>query len=645
MIVEDDMTSVENIALDWIAGNIYWTNPISKTIEVARLNGSSRYVVVHENVEQPKAIALHPAKGFLYWSDNVEKSGRIERAFLDGTARISLTGTGRVVDITVDHEAGKIYWCDTITNTIERAELDFSNRFTLPLDPKVVVSPSALVVFLNHIYWTNRFPQNGVIYRADKTDLKSRMIIREGLNSSVNDLLVFSKDRQKGKNLCSFGNGGCEELCFFIGVNRTCACAHGLLASDGRSCDAHTSFLLYSRGKSILSAHLTVEQNKNDPLAPIENSSAMINVVGLAFDYPTSRIFYSDIQKGEIHSVLFNGTDFRTVVSGVGSAEGLAFDPINENLYWTSYNNASIFRVSAIIGLGPQIPQRVIQLNLGDKLRNLAIDSCRETVYWTNWNKDKPCIQRASFDGDQPEDIITTDIKTPNAIAVDHQSQYLFWADAMLDKIERCRFDGRDRKVLLWENVRHPYALTVYGDHIYWTDWIIRAIVRANKYTGLDVVKIREGLGRQPMGIVAVSNSSQDCRLNPCHFNNGNCSELCWPTENGTSAVCGCFSNVTVLADGISCNSGLGTCKPDQFKCASNGRCISFAMTCDKRRDCEDGSDENVEYCKYRVCPNGFIQCKTTRKCIADKMRCNRRDDCGDGTDDFEFGVVFCILH
>jgi hypothetical protein len=86
-----------------------------------------------------------------------------------------------------------------------------------------------------------RFPQRGVIYRADKSEPRLPTVIRRGLNATVNDILVFSKEQQKGKNLCSVNNGGCEELCFFTGLhNRTCACAHGILSKDGQTCDGET---------------------------------------------------------------------------------------------------------------------------------------------------------------------------------------------------------------------------------------------------------------------------------------------------------------------------------------------------------------------------------------------------------------------
>lgn len=56
----------------------------------------------------------------------------------------------------------------------------------------------------------------------------------------------------------------------------------------------------------------------------------------------------------------------------------------------------------------------------------------------------------------------------------------------------------------------HPFDLAVYGDYIFWTDWVLQAVVRANKYTGEEVVKLREGL-HEVMGIVAVANDTNAC--------------------------------------------------------------------------------------------------------------------------------------
>lgn len=72
---------------------------------------------------------------------------------------------------------------------------------------------------------------------------------------------------------------------------------------------------------------------------------------------------------------------------------------------------------------------------------------CFKRMYWTNWNDLKSSIQRAYVNGFMVQSIITTDIQIPNALTLDHITQKIYWGDAKLDKIERCEYDGTNRKV------------------------------------------------------------------------------------------------------------------------------------------------------------------------------------------------------
>ena len=45
------------------SGNIYCTDQGFDVIEVARLNGSFRYVVISQGLDKPRAITVHPEKG------------------------------------------------------------------------------------------------------------------------------------------------------------------------------------------------------------------------------------------------------------------------------------------------------------------------------------------------------------------------------------------------------------------------------------------------------------------------------------------------------------------------------------------------------------------------------------------------------
>lgn len=42
--------------------------------------------------------------------------------------------------------------------------------------------------------------------------------------------------------------------------------------------------------------------------------------------------------------------------------------------------------------------------------------------------------------------------------------------------------------------LRHPFALTVFGSHLYWTDWRTNGVVRANKWNGSDVSVVQRTL-------------------------------------------------------------------------------------------------------------------------------------------------------
>lgn len=123
---------------------------------------------------------------------------------------------------------------------------------------------------------------------------------------------VFSPARQTGTNPCAELNGGCQELCLFNGTRATCACAHGQVsASDGQSCQEFGQFVLYSRMTRIDSAHMSSAPDPNSPFASIESKEFIRNVIGLSYDYQRRLVFYSDIQRGSIGSVFFNGTQHK----------------------------------------------------------------------------------------------------------------------------------------------------------------------------------------------------------------------------------------------------------------------------------------------------------------------------------------------
>lgn len=62
-MISYDMKTPDHIAIDWIARNIYWTESELDRIEVARIDGTSRKIIVSGKLEAPRGIVVDPADG------------------------------------------------------------------------------------------------------------------------------------------------------------------------------------------------------------------------------------------------------------------------------------------------------------------------------------------------------------------------------------------------------------------------------------------------------------------------------------------------------------------------------------------------------------------------------------------------------
>ena len=50
-----------------------------------------------------------------------------------------------------------------------------------------------------------------------------------------------------------------------------------------------------------------------------------------------------------------------------------------------------------------------------------------------------------------------------------------------------CRYantDGTNRHIVMQGKVPHPFAITLFEDYMYWTDWNHKSVEKANRFTG-----------------------------------------------------------------------------------------------------------------------------------------------------------------
>lgn len=58
------LSNPDGLAVDWVGGNLYWCDKGRDTIEVSKLNGAYRTVLVNSGLKEPRAVAVDVRYGY-----------------------------------------------------------------------------------------------------------------------------------------------------------------------------------------------------------------------------------------------------------------------------------------------------------------------------------------------------------------------------------------------------------------------------------------------------------------------------------------------------------------------------------------------------------------------------------------------------
>lgn len=618
------------LSVDWVNNNLYYSfyeNQISY-IKVAKMPTAELHLTIASaKVDKITELAVNPRLRFLYWVDQGQQP-RIERAYLNGENRTVLVSSdiASPTDIFVDVSTGFVYWCDDMRDRIERMDFDGRNRRVLKSSN--LPSPKGVAVFEGILYYVDS--RLRAIYALNLTNLNETTLLRKIRSERFVDVAIYDERAQPGAIETPCG-GSCEQMCFALPQNpmAKCACALGELAEDARSCRKPKEYLIYALETEIRG--LGLFNSEQVPWKPI---TGLKRAIGVDFDYVDAKVFFSDIEEKKVawfSSVeerprvvdlvrLANGS---TPVSArnISQPDGIAFDWTADTIYWSDKQLKQIVSVNINTGL-----RHVVAYS--DAPRAVVVHPCKGLLFWTDIGRE-PMIARSSLAGSGFRKIVTSDIKWPNGLSIDYDDDKLYWADAYLDKIERCDFEGNNRQVL--STALHPFALTVHHHFVYWSDWSTNAIYRAEKYRGSNTVALVQGLPSRPMDVQVWSEQRQRCQYNPCGVFNGGCSHLCSVAPPGNRTECRCPAGLRLkLANNDRTCVPLNAqrCNATQFTCA-NGNCIGKRFVCDGVRHCTDGSDESPNFCSQHRCLPSEFQCRNGR-CIPMPERCDRNNQCDD---------------
>ena len=381
--------------------------------------------------------------------------------------------------------------------------------------------------------------------------------------------------------------------------------------------------------------------------------SGLESVVGLDIDKENSCVFWSDSQLHKIgKQCLKDGKVSEILVSSnISSVEEIAYDWIARNLYFVDGVRAVIEIMRTDLFHLRNIRKIILSPPILKRPRGIAVHPVAGYLFWTDWSAENPSVNRSTLDGSNIKQLFKEPVVYwPNGITIDYIAERIYWVDARMDYIGSSDLHGKKFKKIIEKNlfVQHPFSVAVFKDIVYWSDWSINSILRADKDDGTAI----SGLVNQLSSLMDIKVYAHGIQIgsNPC--SNVSCQYICIakPAQEGYSCLCpdGMYPNPNgnrCLCPGnvephwnFTCPEVKRTCGVNSFTCGDN-RCIPQIWHCDGDKDCVDGSDE--VNCSGTTCGPNTFTCNDGN-CVPYARKCNRIEDCTDGSDEFNCPKKVC---
>lgn len=241
-------------------------------------------------------------------------------------------------------------------------------------------------------------------------------------------------------------------------------------------------FLLITQAKKIGLMRLPMQKYESLAIADLKS------VISTEFDMERKCLFYHDSSQRTIARTCEETHDAIADVlyTDIATVEGMSYDWMSHLLYFT---NPTDFRIEAIKVPAAATNQSiehfvVLEADARAHLRGIEVTPVHGYMFWSDWSPYSPSISRANLDGSNVKVLRGKPmVYWPNGLAIDNEAYRVYWVDADLDAISRCDFDGHHFEYVLRNHlwIRHPFAITVRKNEIYWNDWALNAIFYTEK--------------------------------------------------------------------------------------------------------------------------------------------------------------------
>ena len=445
--------SVQNatgFTVDTANGKLYWIekgNNTGGTIRRANMNGSD-LEIVKRLTSVPRGIAIDPINGKIYVTNARNK---IYRLNLDGSDYQSnfITGLASPENITIDTENSKIYWSEGAS--LKRANLNGLNR-------KQIVKGSdpltGIAIAGGKIYWTEMSTgktNSGEIRCANLNGANIKELVT--INGSVPLGIAVDFPGRKlywtnshGKIRRADLNGSNPED-VVIGLQTPGSFSVGsslqpVYTLTGPVIQSPAIYWADKQAAKIQRVNLNTA-NVEGIVSGVPDSSA------IALDLTKGQIYWTETDTGKIRRANLNGSNVQDLISGLGGPLSIALDLVSGKIYWTDQNwnpftgavTASKIRRANLNGSNVQ--DLISGLGTAE---GIALDTSMGKVYWTDSEMGK--IQRANLNGSNVQDLVNG-AGTPSDIALDTAGGKMYWADYEGKQISRANLNGSNVETLV----------------------------------------------------------------------------------------------------------------------------------------------------------------------------------------------------
>lgn len=387
-VVTGGLESVEGLAVDWIACNLYWVESRHQEIEVSRCDGSMRASVVGD-VRRPRALALDPRVGFLFWTDWDNENPRIERSYLDGSSRKVIVNVGEYSNlpeslpngITLDYAVNRVYWIDAGSGSIHTVKYDGTDHKKI-LHLSTFSKPFSMDVFGDYFYWTDLAFSS--IYKAHRFSLNASQKVVLHSSSTLYQAAIVHPSRHptyNTTNYCANNNGFCSHLCVMGDDRPLCMCPYGLqLSSDKRTCKDHEPLVLYQTKETNIVYFAYTEDPFRWIYPPVK---LHVTAFALTFDSRNEVLYWIEGRTIKRHMLKTYTTEIFAKFGSLVRLTALSIDCLSGNLYIGNsvQLNSEIRSQISVCSTGERYCSNLIW----DSVRHvsdLAVDAVNRLVLW-----------------------------------------------------------------------------------------------------------------------------------------------------------------------------------------------------------------------------------------------------------------------